>query len=444
MPHGKIHRKGGIFGRWLRYAPLTLTTLAALIPADLNAEITLIDEGVETLDPASIEADLVGITCLTGISRHAYEISAQLRARGITTVLGGIHPTLMPDEAQQHADAIVVGYAEYTWPQLLRDFTAGKLRPRYVQSEDFVFMNMPEPRRDLLKQNSYITMNTVQATRGCLKQCDFCVVPRAWPGFLTRPVREVIEEIERLPGKKFLFLDLSPIEDPGYIKQLYRELIPLKKTWGGLATMEIARDDEMLALAAKSGCRGLLLGIESVTAETIKSMGKGRLNNPQNYYAEIKKLHDAGIAINGCFVFGHDGDDSDVFQRTVEFIDRAAIDLPRFALATPFPNTALHRKLKREGRLLHEDWSYYDTQHVVFRPARMSPDELLAGHLWAWKEAYRLPMVARRLLRSGASRSAVVLQHTIPTNLTYRFFSQFLPEFALTTCEAEPDFALTN
>jgi radical SAM superfamily enzyme YgiQ (UPF0313 family) len=444
MPHGKIHRKGGIFGRWLRYAPLTLTTLAALIPADLNAEITLIDEGVETLDPASITADLVGITCLTGISRHAYEISAQLRARGITTVLGGIHPTLMPDEAQEHADAIVVGFAEYTWPQLLRDFVAGKLQPRYVQGHDFVFMNMPEPRRDLLKPNSYITMNTVQATRGCLKQCDFCVVPRAWPGFLTRPVREVIEEIERLPGKKFLFLDLSPIEDPSYIKQLYRELIPLKKTWGGLATMEIARDDEMLSLASKSGCRGLLLGIESVTAETIKSMGKGRLNNPQNYYAEIKKLHDAGIAINGCFVFGHDGDDSDVFQRTVEFIDRAAIDLPRFALATPFPNTALHRKLKREGRLLHEDWSYYDTQHVVFRPARMSPDKLLEGHLWAWKEAYRLPMVARRLLRSGASRSAVVLQHTIPTNLTYRFFSQFLPEFALTTCEAEPDFALTN
>lgn len=441
MPQGKIHRKGGIFGRWLRYAPLTLTTLAALVPESLNAEIAIIDEGVEELDPASIEADIVGITCLTGISSHAYEISAQLRGRGITTVLGGIHPTLVPDEAQRHADTIVVGFAEQTWPQLLLDFASGHLQPRYVQSSDFVFANMPEPRRDLLKQDKYITMNTVQATRGCLKQCDFCVVPRAWPGFLTRPVREVVEEVERLPGKKFLFLDLSPIEDPVYIKQLYRELIPLKKIWGGLATMEIARDDEMLSLAAKSGCRGLLLGIESVTPETIRRMGKGRLNFPGSYYEEIKKIHGAGIAINGCFVFGHDGDDKSVFERTVEFIDRAAIDLPRFAMATPFPNTALYRKLKREGRLLHENWSYYDTQHVVFRPAQMTSDDLLTGHLWAWREAYRLPMVARRILKSGASRSALVLQHTVPTNLTYRFFSQFLPEFALTACEEEPELA---
>jgi radical SAM superfamily enzyme YgiQ (UPF0313 family) len=439
MPHGKIHRRGGIFGRWLRYAPLTLTTLAALVPDGLGAEITLIDEGVEDLDPATIDADIAGITCLTGTSARAYEISARLRARGVKTVLGGIHPTLVPDEAQGHADSVVTGFAEYTWPQLLLDFARGRLRPRYVQAPDFRFANMPEPRRDLLKRDGYITLNTVQATRGCLKQCDFCVVPRAWPGFLTRPVREVVEEVERLPGRKFLFLDLSPIEDAAYVKRLYRELIPLKKIWGGLATMEIARDDEMLRLASASGCRGLLLGIESVAPETIRRMGKGRLNRPSDYYEEIKKLHGAGIAINGCFVFGHDGDDKSVFERTIEFVDRAAIDLPRFALATPFPGTALYNKLKREGRLLHENWTYYDTQHVTFRPALMTPDELLEGHLWAWREAYRLPMVARRILKSGASRSAVVLQHTVPTNLTYRFFSQFLPEFALTSCEVGPE-----
>lgn len=441
MPHGKIHRRGGIFGRWLRYAPLTLTTLAALVPASLDAEITLIDEGVEDLDPSTIDADIAGITCLTGISSHAYDISARLRARGIKTVLGGIHPTLVPDEAQAHADAIVTGFAEYTWPELLLDFARGRLRTRYTQAADFRFAAMPEPRRDLLKQNAYITLNTVQATRGCLKQCDFCVVPRAWPGFLTRPVREVVEEVEKLPGRKFLFLDLSPIEDPVYVKRLYRELIPLKKVWGGLATMEIARDEEMLRLASASGCRGLLLGIESVAPETVRRMGKGRLNRPADYYEEIRKLHDAGIAVNGCFVFGHDGDDASVFDRTIEFIDRAAIDLPRFALATPFPATPLYNKLKREGRLLHENWDYYDTQHVTFRPARMTPDELLEGHLRAWREAYRLPMVARRIMKSGASRSALVLQHTVPTNLTYRFFSQFLPEFALTSCEAEPEAA---
>jgi radical SAM superfamily enzyme YgiQ (UPF0313 family) len=170
-------------------------------------------------------------------------------------------------------------------------------------------------------------------------------------------------------------------------------------------------------------------------------MGKGKLNTPDSYYEDVKKIHDAGIAINGCFVFGHDGDDKSVFERTVEFVDKAGIDLPRFAIATPFPNTGLYLFLKRQGRLLHEDWRSYDTQHVVFRPQLMTPDELLEGHLWTWKEVYRLPMIARRLLRSGASRSAIGLQYGIPTNLTYRFFSQFLPEFALTSCEEEPDFA---
>ncbi len=443
MPHGTIHRKGGIFGRALRYAPLTLTTLAALVPKDLEAEITLIDEGVEDLNPATIDADIVGITCITGISKHAYEISDQIRARGITTVLGGVHPTLCPDEAQLHADSIVTGFAEYTWPQLLRDFSKGKLQRRYVQGPGFVFANMPEPRRDLLKKEKYITMNTVQATRGCKQKCDFCVVPKAWPGFMMRPVKEVIAEIERLPGRKFLFLDLSPIEDPDYIKQLYRELIPLKKKWGGLATMQITRDPEMLDLAAKSGCGGLLLGIESVAPDTLRLMGKGRLNTPNHYLEEIKRLHDVGIAINGCFVFGHDGDDSSVFDRTLEFIDKAAIDLPRFALATPFPNTSLYHKLKRQGRLLHENWSFYDTQHVVFRPARMTPEELLEGHLRVWKEAYRMPMVIKRLFKSGASRSAAVLQHTVPANMAYSLFAKFLPEFALTTCEEEPDFSQT-
>ena len=444
MPHGPLHRKGGIFGKALRYAPLTLTTLAALVPPELNAEIQLLDEGVEDLNLDGINADIVGITCITGTSHRAYEISSHLRQRGIPTVLGGVHPTLVPNEAQKHADAIITGFAEQSWPQLLRDFAQGEMKPRYTQAPDFHFAGMPTPRRDLLDRTKYITMNTVQATRGCYKKCDFCVVPKAWPGFLTRPVREVIEEIEQLSGKIFLFLDLSPLEDPVYIKQLYRELIPLKKRWGGLATMEIARDPEMLELAAKSGCGGLLRGIESVSPETIRRIGKAGLNTPQTYLEDIKKIHGAGIAINGCFVFGHDGDDKSVFERTVEFIDKAAIDLPRFAIATPFPNTGLYKSLKMQNRLLHEHWPYYDTQHPVFQPALMTPDELLEGHLWAWKQTYRLPMVARRVWNSKAIHRWAVAQHTVPANLAYRFFSQYLPEFAMTSCEVPPPAPITQ
>lgn len=437
MPHGDAHRHGGHFGRALRYAPLTLTTLAALVPRELNAEIRLIDEGVEDLDLEDIEADLVGITCLTGTSHRAYQISDSLRARGIATVLGGVHPTLLPQEAQHHATTIVTGYAEETWPELLLDFSRGRLRSKYAQSPDFRFCNMPEPRRDLLRPRSYITINTVQASRGCPWRCSFCVVPAAWPGYHHRPVREVITEIERLRGDRFLFLDLSPIEDADYIKRLYRELIPLKKKWGGLATMAITRDDEMLKLASRSGCRGLLLGIESVSEATIRSMGKRLLNDPSDYVAGIRKLHDHGIMINGCFVLGLDGDDRSTFERTVEFVAKAAIDLPRFSLPTPFPNTGLHHRLKRQGRLLHEDWKLYDTQHVVFQPKAMSPEVLQEGFQWTWKQAYSLSCTVRRIANSGASRSPAVLQ-SIGANMAYRLFSRHLPDFAFSTCELEP------
>lgn len=435
MPHGDLHRKGGIFGRSLRYAPLTLTTLAAEVPAELNAEIQLIDEGVEDLHVDAIEADLVGITCITGTSHRAYEIADALRRRGVPVVLGGVHPTLVPDEAQQHADAVVTGYAEESWPRLLRDFAAGRMAKRYVQSPEFRLASVPEPRRDLLDASKYVTMNTVQAVRGCPWRCNFCVVPVAWPMYVHRPIPEVIAEIEKLEGREFLFLDLSPIEDPVYIKQLYRELAPLKKRWGGLATMQITRDDEMLDLASRSGCRGLLLGIESVSPDAIRRMGKKKLNEPVDYIEGIRKLHDHGIAINGCFVLGMDGDDESVFERTVEFVDRAAIDLPRFSVATPFPNTSLYHRLKAEGRLLHEDWRYYDVQHVVFRPELMSPERLEEGLHWTWEQAYRLPSIVRRLATSRAAMSPLMAR-LLPANLAYRFFARFLPEFAMTGCES--------
>src|SRR5262249_9568488 len=294
MPQSVMYRKRGIFSKSLRYAPLTLTTLAALVPEELNAEIRLIDEGVEDFNVDTVDADIVGVTCITANAPRVYELARKLREMGVTVVIGGVHPTLVPDEVQPHADAIVVGYAEQSWPQLLRDFSAGKMRPRYDEGPGYRFANVPEPRRDLLKKDGYRTINTVQAVRGCPYKCNFCVVPVAWPGYLHRPIPEVIREIERLKGNTFLFLDLSPIENPKYIKDLYRALIPLKKRWGGLATIRIARDPEMLKLAAQSGCGGLLIGIESVSPATLKYMNKG-FNRPDEYIEAIKRIHDHGI-----------------------------------------------------------------------------------------------------------------------------------------------------
>lgn len=437
MPQSEMYRKSGVFSKALRYAPLTLTTLAALIPDELNADIQLIDEGVQALDLPSLDADIVGITCITPNAPRVYTMAGELRTRGMTVVIGGVHPTLVPEEAQPHADAIVVGYAEQSWPQLLRDFAAGRLQRRYDDGPNYRFENVPEPRRDLLKKEGYITINTVQAVRGCPYKCNFCVVPVAWPGYMHRPIPEVIREIERLQGNSFLFLDLSPIENPRYIKDLYRALIPLKKRWGGLATIRIARDKEMMRLAAQSGCGGLLIGIESLSPTTLQQMNKG-FNRPEEYLEAIKVLHDHGIAINGCFVFGLDGDDPSVFERTVEFVDKAAIDLPRFSVATPFPGTPLFKELESQNRLLTKDWKYYGGQNVVYRPRSMSPKQLQEGIQWTWRQAYSLPSMYRRIVGSGASRSGLVLKTSLLANIGYRYYSNMLPDFVPIPCETAP------
>ena len=437
MPQSEMYRRGGIFGKALRYAPLTLTTLAALVPEELDADVRIVDQGVEPLDLDAIDADIVGITCITANAALVYEISAHLRARGITTVIGGVHPTLVPEDAQPHADAIVVGYAEESWPRLLRDFAAGRLRRRYDEAPDYRFENVPEPRRDLLKAKGYITLNTVQAVRGCPYRCNFCVVPVAWPRYLHRPIPEVVREIERLPGDTFLFLDLSPIEDREYIKGLYRALIPLGKRWGGLATIRIVEDRELLDLAVASGCRGLLIGFESVSEATLKHMRKG-WNKAPRYAEAIEVLHDRGIAINGCFVFGLDGDDPGIFERTVEFVERTAIDLPRFAIATPFPGTPLHAQLEREGRLLTKEWRLYGGQNVVFQPKHMTVDELQEGTRWAWRQVYGPRSIAKRVARSGASRSPLVLKTSVLANLGYVKYARLLPDYVPVPCEVEP------
>lgn len=426
-PRGPLYRhRTGIWKKSLRYAPLTLTTLAALVPPELNATVTLVDEGIADIDP-EVEADLVGISAITGTAPRSYELADHFRQRGIPVVLGGVHPTLMPDEAARHADAVVVGYAEQTWPQLLRDFVTGRMQPRYVQGRDLSLANLPLPRRDMLRKRDYTTLHTIEATRGCVHQCEFCVVPTAWGRPLQRPVAEVVTEIRRMRARKLIFLDLNLISDIAYAKELFTALIPLNIRWGGLATVLIAQDDELLDLAARSGCRGLLIGLESVSRDSLVETRKG-FNRRQDYRELVRRLHDRDIALMGCFVFGFDHDDPDIFARTVELVLEANIDLPRYAVLTPFPGTPQYQRLRREGRILTEDWSLYDGQHVVFQPRRMSPAELLRGTEWAWKQTYSLRSIARRLLGSRTQ-----LPIAIGANLGYRFYAQRLHQFY--TCD---------
>jgi radical SAM superfamily enzyme YgiQ (UPF0313 family) len=424
-PAGEIHRnKTGIFKRSLRYAPLTLTTLAATVPKELDADVVIQDEGVEPLD-LEFEADLVGITAITGTALRAYKIADALRARGHTVVLGGVHPTLLPDEAAAHADVVVTGYAELAWPALLRDFAAGRLQSRY-NFPTSKRLSVPIARRELLKKSRYATVNSIEATRGCPHQCEFCVVPTAWRGiYAHRPVEDVIAELRTFEGRHALFIDLSPVEDVEYAKSLYRAMIPLRIRWLGLATTRLAEDAELLELAARSGCKGVLIGFESVSQDTLNGTRK-HFHAAHRYAENVRRLHEHGIGIQACFVFGFDDEDESVFERTVEFVDRTKIDLPRYAVATPFPGTPLYRRLENEGRLLHRNWSLYDVEHVVFEPGGMSPERLQEGLEWSWAQSYSWRSFFHRL--TGAPWS--ILPLWLSTNLGYRFFAEKLPNKA--------------
>ncbi len=430
-PKGPLYRhRGGIFRKSLRYQPLTLTTLAALVPPELNAEIEVYDEGIQDV-PQSLDADLIGMTVITGTSKRSYELSDLFRAQGKTVVLGGPHVTLVPEEAARHADAIVVGYAEDTWPELLRDYARGAMKREYRQAHDFSMeerTDMPFARRELFDGRNFLTQAVFEATRSCGHDCEFCIAPAAWGSRqIQKPVSWVVEDIRRVGQKRILFVDLNLVAGKAYARELFTALIPLKVRWFGLSTVLIAHDPELMELMARSGCRGLLLGLETIMAGSLQD-AKKRFNGSVGYKELIAHLHELGIAIQGCFVFGLDHDPLEVFDATVDFAIEAAIDLPRFAVLTPFPGTPLHQRLASEGRILTRDWELYDGQHVVFQPRNMSPQQLAAGHERAWKSVYRYSAIARRLWKAGSLEPL-----GIAANLGYRFYAHHLQRFY--TCD---------
>jgi len=423
-PKGPLYRhRGGLFGRGLRYMPLTFPVLASLIPDDLDVELRCIDEGIEQV-PDDLCADLVGMTVLTGSAMRAYELSATLRARGVTVVMGGPHVTLVPDDAQAHADAVVVGYAEDTWPRLLRDFAEGELMPRYEQRPDLSLADRPPPDRTVLPRRKYLTSHVYEATRGCVHDCDFCVVPSAWGRKpLQHPVRDIVDDLRRNKTKRAVFIDLNLIADKAYARELFTALIPLKLQWYGLATTLLCDDLPLLDLAAQSGCRGLLMGLESISSDNLRQSRKG-FNRPQHYARVVERLHERGIGLQGCFVFGLDEDETDIFDRTADFAIQAGIDLPRFAIVTPFPGTQLYRRLESENRILTRNWDLYDGQHAVFQPTNMTTNELEQGTERAWLKAYSWRGIAKRM-RTAAAPWPVALV----TNLGYRRYAKRLHKF---------------
>lgn len=420
-PKGPLYRhRGGIFRKSLRYQPLTLTTLAALAPEELNIRFTLIDEGIEDVPP-DLEADLIGMTVITGTAPRSYALAKEFRARGIKVVLGGPHVTLMPDEAALHADAICVGYAEKTWPALLRDHARGELKPRYNQDTDFSLDELVIPHRHLLDKRRFITQAVFEATRSCAHPCEFCTAPAAWGRKqFQKPVEHVVADLRSVGSRRNIFIDLNLISDRDYARRLFTALIPLRIRWFGLVTALIGSDPDLMALMAESGCNGVLIGFESVSGKSLGGIRKG-FNRPDHFAKLIADLHRHKISIFGCFVFGLDEDTPDVFEATAKFVVDHGIDLPRFAISTPFPGTPLYQRLDKAGRILTRDWELYDGQHVVFQPQTMSVQTLLEGHEWAWKEVYSRWNIVKRL-----ARSRVQLPVSLMANGGYRYYANHL------------------
>lgn len=415
LPEARIHKLSlGLFRMSFREAPLTATTLAAMVPEEHNFEITCCDENVQKL-PLHRNFDLVAISILTGTADRGYELADYFRSKGSTVVIGGVHATLMPEEASLHADALVSGFSEHTWPQLLRDYSEGKLKALY---KDMVqhYKESPVPRRDLQKNRRYGVPNVVSATRGCKNNCDFCSVPAAGFGWQTRPVGQVIDEIRQIRSGRIVFNDVSMGEDMEYFKSLLRALIPLKKRWGGLVSTKVFKDPEIIDLLAKSGCVYLLIGFESLNDYSLSSIKKG-FNKYDDYLNIIKALHSIGVVIMGCFIFGFDEDDRDIFKKTVDFVNANELDIPRYALYTPYPGTDLFHRFEKEGRLLHKHWHHYDTQHVVFKPKLLSPEELDEGFKWAYRQTFTVSSSLKRTIHTGKNFFI-----TFGGNLAYKIY----------------------
>lgn len=415
LPEARIHKLAlGPFNMSFREAPLTATALAALVPEELGFEIRCCDENVQKL-PLHEDFDLVAISLITGTAYRGYELAKHYRSRGATVILGGVHVTLLPDEAARHADAIVVGFAEKIWPQLLRDYSRGQLKAEYKDSQQH-FTDIPHPRRDLQKSMGYGVPNVISATRGCKNNCDFCAVPAAGFGWQTRPIDEVINEIRQVPSRRIVFNDVSMGEDPGYFKALLRAMIPLKKRWGGLVSTKVFSDPEILDLLKKSGCVYLLIGFESLNDYSLSSIRKG-FNKYDDYKNIIRDLHSIGVVLMGCFIFGFEEDDKDIFQKTIDFVNDNRIDIPRYALYTPYPGTESFRRLEKEGRLLHKQWQHYDTQHVVFKPKLLSPEELDHGFRWAYQKTFTVSSSLKRTMHTGKNFFI-----TFGGNLAYKIY----------------------
>jgi radical SAM superfamily enzyme YgiQ (UPF0313 family) len=386
------------------YPMLGIPILAALTPANVDITMTYLQKNQEF---NVNNVDVVAFSVLTHHAPYIYSIAQKYRESGKKVILGGIHPSVLPEEALKYADTIVIGEAELLWEKILDDIKNEKLQKIY-KSENYISMDLiPKSRVDLMDKSRYNNRAVIHSSRGCPFDCSFCSVTQFFGNtYRFRPIPDVIEEIRNFiesglaSGKNIIFNDDNIACNKKYSKELFLELKKLNITWSSQANLFIADDPEFLKLAAESGCISLFIGIETLNSENLQDINKS-MNHINKYEDAIKKIHDAGIIVIGSFILGLDHDDESIFEKTMSFIDRTNIEIPSFSVLTPFPGTLTYRELNDQNRIIENDWSKYDLGNVVFIPKLISPEKLQqklleAYNLTAFRRARGYQLIAKK------------------------------------------------
>ncbi|MGB2769831.1 MAG: radical SAM protein [Candidatus Zixiibacteriota bacterium] len=368
--------------RFLRMPQLTLGVISALTPPEI--EVDVVEEEIDQID-FDKHYDLVGISCMTTSAPRAYQLSSAFRKNGAKVVLGGIHPTVMPEEAIAHCDCVVMGEAEGCWRELIHDFKQNRLK-KFYRSFNSDLAKFPIPR---LNQNKTpFNVTPIFCSRGCPYDCEFCSVTDMYGKKMRhRRVRDIVKEIVTRESKKFFFLDDNIMGDVRFATELFMALSDLKIRWVGQASISLSKNKALLKLAQRSGCAGLFIGLESVSPENLKRLRKTP-DNASDYGQAIDMIRGEGILLHASLVFGFDHDDNSIFEKTLEFLEKNKVPSATFNILTPYPGTALYDRFKKEGRLLSENWQEYNHRTVVFRPKNLTPEELAEGFIWLGKNFY--------------------------------------------------------
>ena len=399
-PYDNNYRYKSAFTKSLSYMPLTMPYLAALTPKEINAEFKAVDEGVEKCNYERLgHYDLVAITAVTSSVLRGYELARYFKKRGSYVVMGGHHVTLMPEEALRFADTVLLGPADRIWQEFIRDFVLNKPLRVYRGSSADIGCRKVMPMRDIMKKHKYIDVPTVIANFGCTNHCDFCVINSFWGGKgCTRQIGDVIDEIRSLKTRLVLFLDPSPTSNPKYAKEFYRALIPLKIKWAGLCTTDILHDRELFELMIESGCIGILMGFETFNTDSLTESKKK--NKVEEYKAVVDAFHSRGVAILGTFMLGFDSDTRESIMKMPDLIEEIGVDIPRFAIMTPYPTMPVYKRLDSEGRIISKNWNDYDSIHAVYEPKNFTSRELMEMMLDVSREVYSIKRIWKRAIKN--------------------------------------------